>query len=98
MYIFTVDIPVAPELKVKENTTLLLAAIRSCKLGSNKHPSGFPYYVQFGELEVVDMTCVQCLIGRIPLSVEEAKKGAKAKMCVIDRTGGIQESIFIPDH
>jgi hypothetical protein len=47
-----------------------------------------PIYQRIGKTEVVDMTCVQCLVSRVPTG---------PKWAIIDHTGTIQQSVHVRD-
>lgn len=65
-HIFVVRLGVSKRLKLKKPETLILAAIRSCA-NVQTRGSGYniPFYKQEGPLELVDMNCVQCVVGRM---------------------------------
>lgn len=60
--LLVLELPTAPQLKLANPTTIILAVIRTVKatLDNNIH-----YYTEFGIDEVVDLTTVQCVVGRI---------------------------------
>lgn len=64
-HIFVIRLRASPILRLKEKTTLILAAIRTCANPQVKGESSLPYYSREGHLEIIDMSCVQCLIGRV---------------------------------
>lgn len=86
--IFVVTLPAAMDLQLESETTLILAAVKHCKITGQNH-RGTPYYEDMGVLEVVDISVVQCLIGRVQ---------AVNDMCyfIIDRSGALQELYFVP--
>ena len=63
-HIFVVDLQASPPLGLSKQT-LILAAIRICYNPQPKSENGIYYYSRDGHLEVVDITCVQCLVGRV---------------------------------
>jgi hypothetical protein len=63
--IFVISIPASPALGLKQRTALVLAAIRTCANPQMKGENGIYYYTREGHLEVVDVNCVQCLVGRV---------------------------------
>jgi hypothetical protein len=66
IHIFVVRLGISKRLKLKAPETLILAAIRTCANVKSRDSSGSSfYYTQGGCLEVVDMNCIQCVIGRI---------------------------------
>ncbi|KAF9058462.1 hypothetical protein BDP27DRAFT_1241042, partial [Rhodocollybia butyracea] len=86
-HILVVTLPAAEELGLNSQTTFVLAAIHRCQVQGTSH-NGAAYYEQMGALEVVDMSAVQCLIGRIE-AVNDMRK------FVIDRTGTLQSSYYV---
>lgn len=87
--IFVVQLPASPELELDEPTTLILAGIQSCELDKQISALKMPLYSKMGRYEVVDMSCVQCLVGR----VYDGKRWA-----IIDRSGDLQRSFYVPDE
>ena len=54
------------ELGLEEPETIILAAIRTCADVKMSSSSGDIYsYSQEGPLEVIDIDCIQCCVGRI---------------------------------
>ena len=60
--IFVIDLPSTPRLNIAVPTTIILALIKNVKatLKDNVY-----HYKAFGVDEVVDLTTVQCVVGRI---------------------------------
>lgn len=87
--IFVIRIKASATLRLNRDTNVILAAIRVCAnpqtKGSN---SNILYYSEEGHLEVVDMNCVQCLIGRV-------RDGEEWAIC--DRAGTAARPIFTQD-
>ncbi|KAJ3489496.1 hypothetical protein NLI96_g2091 [Meripilus lineatus] len=72
----------------QERPYIIVGVIRSCVI-QRDHPSlDIHYYEKEGGLEVVDITSVQCLIGR----VKEDKGWA-----IIDRSGSLSRAYYIED-
>ena len=85
-YIFLVEIP-SEVLGLGESETIILGAIRSCadaKTSASGH--GIYYYSQDGCLEVIDIDCIQCGVGRI-------KDGNK--WAIVDRSREHARSVFV---
>lgn len=61
-----IDIPPLSEIQSDATQTILLAVIQSVEV-LDKHPyiAGITYYQHMGAMEVVDLTAVQCVVGRI---------------------------------
>jgi hypothetical protein len=51
-----------------------------------------PYYSNLGCFEVVDMTCVQCLVALIAESAE------KKRWALVDCSGNIDRSYYVADQ
>ena len=60
--LLVLELPTAPRLKLANPTTVILAVIQTVKatLGNNIY-----YYTEFGVYEVVDLTTMQSVVGRI---------------------------------
>lgn len=88
--IFVVQLPPAPQLDqaLTAPSTLILAGITTCPITAT-NARDMPYYDVLGRYEVVDVECVQCLVGRMKVS--------EGKWVIIDRSGGIEHSFYIPD-
>jgi hypothetical protein len=82
--ILVVRLPATSQLDLNTGSTLILAGIRQCEVDAT-NSMGMPFYSKMGRFEVVDITCVQCLVGRI----RNDKRWA-----IIDRTGGLQRSYY----
>ena len=84
-HIIVVRLPASLALGLKLQTTIILAAIRTCYNPRIQSDNGMHYYSQEGHLEVVDMECVKCLVGR----VKDGKEWA-----IVDRSEGCAHSVF----
>ncbi|KAJ7787859.1 hypothetical protein B0H14DRAFT_2399057, partial [Mycena olivaceomarginata] len=87
--IFVVKLPPSPELGLEENATLILAAIRKCNI-TLRNDLDMHYYQKDGPVEVVDISSVQCLVGRI-------KTTDKKNWAIIDRSGDLARPSWDPD-
>jgi hypothetical protein len=72
-------------------TTVVFGVIHSLNI-TRTHPRlDIHYYAQgsrsFGALEVSDLTCIQCVVGRV----------ADQEVAVIDRSGALARALFVPD-
>jgi hypothetical protein len=72
-------LPPARRLKLEHATTLFLAAVTPCRI-EQKYVNGLEthLYSQEGPLEVIDLNCVQCLVGRV---------FSRGKWLIFDRSG-----------
>ena len=68
------ELPPAPQLKLTEPTTLILALVQEAKA---ELKDDIYFYKEFGAEEVVDLETVQCVVGRV-------KNGGK--WAIIDRS------------
>jgi len=87
-HIFVIRLKASPVVGLSEDTTLILAAIRACADAKLKAENNIYYYSREGHLEVVDMECVQCLVGRV-------KDGNS--WAIIDRSESCARPIFMDD-
>lgn len=60
--IFLVELPSAQQLNLDRPTTVILALIREVKATLR---NGIYYYKNFGADEVVDLSTLQCVVGRV---------------------------------
>ena len=87
--IFVVSLKASPTLKLNKRTNLILAVIRTCSNLQIKGENGMFYYSQEGHLEVVDIGCVQCLVGRVKDGNEWA---------IIDRSESSARPTFVTNE
>jgi hypothetical protein len=86
--IFVISLGPSPALKLIKKTTLILAAIRSCADPQVRAESSTYHYLREGAMEVVDMNCVQCLVGRL-------KDGNG--WAIVDRNAGCTRPVFVDE-
>ena len=70
---------------------IILAAIRSCVLenvDSQLETLDIRYYTGTGALHVIDITSVQCVVGRI---------WDRNKWAIIDRSGSLARALYVED-
>lgn len=87
-HILVVHLPEIQSFGLAEPTTLFLAGIRSCHLEA-QNALGMPYYTKMAHFEVVDMSCVQCLVARVADSV------AQKRWALVDRSGNTPRSYYV---
>lgn len=87
-YLFVVRLRPSTRLNLTEHTTIVLAAIRTCSIEETHGTLDIQYYSKEGRLDVVDVSCVQCLVGRI-------RNGAR--WAVIDRSGNLARAVYVDD-
>jgi hypothetical protein len=86
-HIIVVEMGSSEELGLDEPETIILGAIRTCadaKTSASGH--GIYYYSQEGCLEVIDIDCIQCGVGRIKYS---------SRWAIVDRSGEHARSVFV---
>jgi hypothetical protein len=80
-------------LKLAEPTTVIMAAIRNCKVDpSIQIPHlDFHFYSGYSKLDVVDITCVQSLVARVPdLDTNDL-------WAIADRSGNLARALYAED-
>jgi hypothetical protein len=78
-HIFVVHIPPVASLQLPKPTIVFLAAINTCKVKAFSSLN-VQYYSRLGPLEVVDLDCVQCIVGTVR---------AGQRWAIIDRSGTV---------
>jgi hypothetical protein len=70
-------------------TTIIFAAIRNCIIDS-EGPKGVDihYYTKEGQLHFVDVTSIQCLVGRVK---------DRDKWGIVDRSGSLARAVHMYD-
>ncbi|KAE9386136.1 hypothetical protein BT96DRAFT_1006380 [Gymnopus androsaceus JB14] len=86
--ICVITLPAAADLQLELETTLILVAVKRCKI-QDQNCRGTSYYEDMGVLEVVDIAVVQCLVARIQ-AVNDMH------YFILNRSGALQESYFVP--
>ncbi|KAJ7735356.1 hypothetical protein B0H16DRAFT_1327140 [Mycena metata] len=84
-----------PTLDIEGPTTYLFAAIRVCRLKPmpkdlQAQSLDINFYSGLGELDVIDITSVQSLIGRVPTT--------GGQWATIDRSGGLARAVWAGDQ
>jgi hypothetical protein len=82
-HLFAIPIARSRNLGIESDTTILLAAIRNIKVMS-VNSLDMHYYQDYGRLDVVDITCLQCQVGRVPDG---------NKWVIIDRSGTLSRAV-----
>ncbi|KAL1748545.1 hypothetical protein HDZ31DRAFT_29651 [Schizophyllum fasciatum] len=75
-------------LELGNNTELVLAAVRSCEVVESHDILDIHFYSRHGKLDVVDITSIQALVGRIRDS---------DRWAIVDRSGSLARAVFVPD-
>ncbi|KAI0659177.1 hypothetical protein C8Q70DRAFT_916325 [Cubamyces menziesii] len=71
-----------------ESSTVVLAAIRRCVVESTHRVLNINYYKRLGGLELVDITTVQCVVGRVQ---------DRGHFGIIDRSGALARAIYVEE-
>jgi hypothetical protein len=65
-----------------------LAAVHTCANAQRKRENNIYYYSWEGHLEVVDINCIQCLVGRVKDGNEWA---------IVDRSDTCARAVFVAE-
>jgi hypothetical protein len=86
-----------PRLGLKEPTTTIMAVIRSCKIDPAVRISNldFHFFSGFGQVDVVDVTCLQCLVARVP--VLDTSANGNNLWAIADRSGHLARALYLED-
>jgi hypothetical protein len=82
-HIVVVHLSPSPALKLVSQTVVFLAVVRNCPV-SHTNSLDIHFYQDLGRLDVVDITCLQCLVGRV-------RDGTR--WAIIDRSGGLARAM-----
>ena len=88
-YIIVLRLPASRPLGLQEPTPVALVAIRSCPIIKSHAELDIHYYTNEGGVDVLDVTCVQCVVGRV-------KDGRG--WGIIDRSGSLLRAIFAAEQ
>jgi hypothetical protein len=86
--ILVVTLSASKPLKLSAPTTLILAVIHSCNVDAHDDLD-IHYYKNLGRTEVVDMTAVQCVVGRVKVG---------GRWAILDRSGSMARAYYDPDE
>jgi hypothetical protein len=81
--VLVVHLKPSPALGLTTRATVFFAVVRNCVV-EDTNSLGMPFYQVLGRLDVVDITCLQCLVGRV-------KDGAR--WAILDRSGGLARAL-----
>lgn len=92
LHVLVVELPPARQLDpldpaLQVSSTYILAALNRCEVDA-RNSMDMPSYQKMGRTEVVDITCVQCLVGRIRVG---------NRWVILDRSGEIQQAVHVRD-
>ena len=84
--ILCLTIPATPDLNLSHSEILVLAEIQPCKIFSRHSSLDIQYYKDYGTPLIFDITCIQCLVGRIKLD--------GGRWAIIDRSGTLAQAYY----
>ena len=93
-HIIFVKIGPSEVLGLGEPETIILAVIRTCADAKTLASGDIYYYSQEGCLEVIDIDCIQCCVGRI----KDNATGNNCKWAIVDRSREQARSVFIDNE
>ncbi|KAJ7801429.1 hypothetical protein B0H14DRAFT_3783311 [Mycena olivaceomarginata] len=88
-HIFVVTLRAAVELGLEEPETIILAAVTECEITAH-NDLDMHYYRREHPVQIVEMTSIQCLVGRI-------KTTNGHDWVIIDRSGSLARPHYDPD-
>lgn len=88
-HIFVVSLPLDTDLCISEPTVHILASIKTCKVERSNAALDIHYYSKLGGLDILDITCIQCVVGRISC--------ANNSWAIIDRSGDLARAFYVPE-
>ncbi|KAI1785097.1 hypothetical protein LXA43DRAFT_900469 [Ganoderma leucocontextum] len=94
-HIIAVHIDRAAAVKVlglDKATMFILAAIRTCSVEDTRtnEQLDIHYYREFGTLDVLNVTCIQCCVGRVPAGPQ--------RWAIVDRSGSLARALAVDDE
>lgn len=91
--IFAIELDAIPSVN-QEPQTLILGVIRTCIMTGKHATLDIHYYSKDGPLEVVDITAVACVVGRIK---DIGSTAGTTRWAIIDRSGALLRAIYVED-
>jgi len=88
-HIFVVSLPLDTGLCISEPTVHILASIKTCKVERSNAALDIHYYSKLGGLDILDIMCIQCIVGRISC--------ANNSWAIIDRSGDLARAFYVPE-
>ena len=83
-----VHLPAIPRSSHTSPAPFILAVIRTCDITETHRSLDIQYYTRDSTLDVLDITTIQCLVGRIR---------DRDRWAIIDRSGALSRAIYTPD-
>lgn len=87
-HIYVVRCPPIPGTSHARVTSMVFAVIRTCKIEESHPALDIHYYSQESTLDVLDITTIQALVGRVH---------DRGRWAIIDRSGSLSRAIYDPD-
>ena len=88
-HIFVVSLPPDAGLHISEPTIHILTSIKTCKVERSNAALDIHYYLKLGGLDILDIMCIQCIVGRISC--------ANNSWAIIDRSGDLARTFYVPE-
>ena len=89
--IFCFTVPASTDLKLSHSEILILAEIQPCKITSKHAILDIHYFRSYATPLVFDITCIQCLVGRVGLG------NSCGEWAIVDRSGSLAQAIYTED-
>lgn len=87
-HIIVAQIPANPRSSLQKDEVLFLADVQSAKI-EFRNDLDMHYFSSMGQTEVIDITSVQCLVGRVKVAV-----GGRYDWAIIDRSGELARAMY----
>lgn len=91
--IFSLTVKASREIRLQSPETVILVEIQPCKIISDHRTLDIHYYKSYGTPSVLDVTCVQCLVGRVKL----VSDGGASEWAIFDRSGTLARAYYTGD-
>lgn len=88
-HIFVVKLAGTPDL-AGTPATMFFAAIKTCNIVA-RNSLDMHYYEKHGRTEVIDMNCIQCVVGRI-------SDPSGRRWAIIDRSGALARALYMDEQ
>ncbi|KAH9850528.1 hypothetical protein C2E23DRAFT_735077 [Lenzites betulinus] len=85
-HIYHIRLLPIPSHAIPSDTSVLLAAIQTCNIERSNHELDIHYFTRMGAIDYVDISTIQCVVGRIK------DRGSTA---IINRSGTLSRAIFL---
>lgn len=82
-HILVIRLPAVSSLNLPRPSVVIMAALGTCNEDSF-NSLGMPYYSTVGTLNVVDLACVRCVVGRIPVG---------RRWAIVDRSEAVRDDL-----